>query len=115
MNLVVLLGNLTRDPELRHTNNNTAVVSFGMANNRRYKAGDDMKEETTFVEVECWGRQAELVNEYCKKGKQVLVNGRLKLDQWEKDGEKRSKLMVVANNITFLGGNGNNNNEETPF
>lgn len=102
LNNVVLVGNLTRDPECRHVGeNSTCVTKFGLAVNRKYSG----KEETTFVDVECWGKTAEVVAEYCSKGRQVAVVGRLKQDSWEdKDGNKRSKLFVVAEEVKFVGG-----------
>lgn len=104
INRVILAGNLTRDPQVRFLANEQAVANFGLAINRRFKGGDGaMKEETTFVDVEAWGRQAELVGQYLTKGRGCLVEGRLKLDSWEdKEGKKQSKLRVVAENVQFL-------------
>ena len=105
LNKVMLMGNLTRDVELRHTGSNTAVGNFGLAVNRRYKTKDgDQKEETTFVDCEAWGRTAEVMGQYLAKGRPVLIEGRLKLDEWEdkKDGSKRSKLRVVVENFQFV-------------
>jgi len=106
-NKVVLLGNLTRDPELGYLPSQTPVVDFGLATNRRYrtKEGED-REETLFVDVTAFGKQAETIHEYCQKGRQLLVEGRLKYDQWE-DKEtkaKRSKLSVIVENFQFIGG-----------
>jgi single-strand DNA-binding protein len=101
------MGNLTRDPELRYTQGGTAVVKIGMAVNRKYRnnSTQEMVEETTFVDVEGWGRQAETFNQYMSKGRPVFIEGRLRLDSWEgKDGQKRSKLMVVMENFQFIGG-----------
>ncbi|MCX8040701.1 MAG: single-stranded DNA-binding protein [Planctomycetota bacterium] len=106
INRVFLAGNLTRDPQVRFLANERAVAEFGLAINRRYKAPDgSIKEETTFVDIEVWGRQAELCSQYLTKGRSCFVEGRLKLDTWEdkKDGSKRSKLRVVADNVQFLG------------
>jgi single-strand DNA-binding protein len=105
INRVLLAGNLTRDPQCRFLANEQAVVNFGLAINRRWKGNDgQMKEETTFVDVEAWGRLAELVGQFLTKGKPCFVEGRLKLDAWEdKDGAKRSKLKVVADSVQFLG------------
>jgi len=106
LNKVFLMGNLTRDPELRYTPAGTAVAGFGLAINRRWRdrEGKD-KEEATFVEIETWGRQAETVSNYLSKGSPAFVEGRLRLDQWEsKTGERRSKLKVVAVRVQFLGG-----------
>ncbi|MCH6254932.1 single-stranded DNA-binding protein [Puniceicoccaceae bacterium K14] len=105
-NKVQLMGNLTRDPELRVTPKGTPVCAFGMAINRVFR--DDSggnREETTFVDVEAWGRQAEVISKYVTKGGPLFVEGRLKLDTWEsKEGEKRSKLKVVLENMQLLGG-----------
>jgi single-strand DNA-binding protein len=107
-NRVILLGNLTRDPELRYLTSGTAVSDVGLAvNDRRKNANGEWVEETTFVDVTVWGRQAETASEYLSKGSPVLVEGRLKLDSWESnDGQKRSKLKVVCERIQFLGGRG---------
>lgn len=104
-NRVVLVGNLTRDPELRYIPSGTAVSEIGLAVNDRVKKGDQWVDETTFVDVTLWARTAEVANEYLSKGSSVLIEGRLKLDTWEKDGQKRSKLRVVADKMQMLGGN----------
>tara|TARA_B100000686_G_C16642945_1_gene891187 strand:- start:133 stop:531 length:399 start_codon:yes stop_codon:yes gene_type:complete len=104
LNKVFLMGNLTRDPELRFTSNGSAVAGFGMAINRRYKQGDEWKEEVCFVDITVWGKQAENCAEYLSKGRPVFVEGYLKLNSWETDaGEKRNKLEVVALTVQFLG------------
>ena len=104
-NKVMLMGNLTRDPELRFTANGAAVASFGLAINRRYKQGDDWKEEVCFVDITVWGKQAENCAEYLSKGRAVFLEGYLKLNSWENEsGEKRNKHEVVANTVQFLGG-----------
>ena len=107
-NKVLLVGNLTRDPELKHTPSNQAVAQIGLAVNRQYNTKDgEKREETTFVDCEAWGRTAEVMSQYLSKGRPVLVEGRLKLDQWQdKDGNNRSKLKVVIENFQFLGGRG---------
>lgn len=107
-NKVMLMGNLTRDIELRHTSNNTAVGNFGLAVNRRYRTqSGENREETTFVDCEAWGRTAEVMSQYLTKGRPVFVEGRLKLDQWEgRDGSKQSKLRVVVENFQFIDGPG---------
>ena len=105
-NRVVLVGNLTRDIELRYIPSGTAVVEIGLAVNDRVKKGDQWVDETTFVDVTLWGRTAEVANQYLTKGSSVLIEGRLKLEQWEKDGQKRSKLKVVADKMQMLGGRG---------
>jgi len=105
-NKVILLGNLTRDPELRYLPSQTAVADFGLATNRRYrtKEGED-REETVFVELTAFGKQAETLHQFCRKGRQLMVEGRLKYDQWEdKDTKaKRSRLSVIVENFQFVG------------
>ena len=107
-NKVILAGNLTRDPQVRFLANERAVAEFGLAVNRKYRGGDgEMKEETTFVDIECWSRTAELVGQYLTKGRSCLIDGRLKLDSWEdRDGNKRNRLRVVADVVQFLDGRG---------
>lgn len=106
VNKVILAGSLTRDPQVRFFANKKAVADFGLAINRRYRGGDgEQKEETTFCDVECWGRTAELVGQYLTKGRNVYVEGSLKLDQWEdKDGNRRSKLKIAAQVVNFIDG-----------
>ncbi|OIO60091.1 MAG: single-stranded DNA-binding protein [Verrucomicrobia bacterium CG_4_10_14_3_um_filter_43_23] len=102
---VMLMGNLTRDPELRVTPNGTSVCKFGLAISRKYKAQDgSQKEEVTFVDVDAFGKQAEVVSKYFTKGKPIFVEGRLRFDQWENNGEKRSKLSIVLESFQFIGG-----------
>lgn len=103
-NRVILVGNLTRDPELRYIPSGSAVSEIGLAVNDRVKKGDQWVDETTFVDVTLWGRTAEVANEYLSKGSPILIEGRLKLDSWEKDGQKRSKLRVIAEKMQMLGG-----------
>ena len=106
-NRVILVGNLTRDPELRYIQSGMAVTDVGLAvNDRRKTATGEWVEEVTFVDVTVWGRQAETVSEYLTKGSPVLFEGRLKLDSWEKDGQKHSKLKVVCERMQMLGGRG---------
>jgi single-strand DNA-binding protein len=107
-NKVILMGNLTRDPELRVTPKGTAVCQIGVAVNSTYKDKEgNQKEEVTFVDVDVFGRQAEVIAKYMSKGRPILVEGRLKLDSWEsKEGEKRSKLKVVLENFQFVGSRG---------
>ena len=105
-NKVILVGNLTRDPELRYTPKGTAVAKIGMAVSRRWKSeSGELKEETTFVDVDVFGRTAENVSQYMRKGRPILIEGRLRLDQWDdkQTGQKRSKLGVVAEIVQFLG------------
>lgn len=106
LNKVLLIGRLTRDPEMRYTPSGTAVAEFGLAVNRTYTDGrGERKEETCFVEIVSWARQAEVMNEYLAKGRQVFIEGRLEFDSWETpEGQKRSKLRVVVDNFQFIGG-----------
>lgn len=106
-NRVVLIGNLTRDPELKYLASGTAVADVGLAiNDRRKTASGDYEDETTFVDVTLWARQAEIAQEYTHKGSAVLIEGRLKYDTWEKDGQRRSKLTVVGERMQMLDGKG---------
>ncbi len=106
-NRVILVGNLTRDPELRYIPSGTAVSEIGLAVNDRVKRDGQWTDETTFVDVTLWARTAEIANEYLSKGSSVLIEGRLKFDSWENsEGQKRSKLRVVADRMQMLGGRG---------
>ncbi len=101
------MGNLTRDPEVKYTPKGTAVGDIGIAVNDSYKAQDGtIKEVVTFINVEVWGRQAETCKQYLSKGRPVFIEGRLQLDQWEKDGVKQSRMKVKADRVQFLGGGG---------
>ena len=109
LNKVFLIGNLTRDPELRVTPKGTAICQFGLAVNRQFKdESGATRDETTFVDIEAWGKQGELVSKYLSKGSPAMVEGRLKLDQWEDktSGQKRSKLKIVLDNVQFLSSRG---------
>ncbi|MBI5763291.1 MAG: single-stranded DNA-binding protein [Planctomycetes bacterium] len=105
-NKVLLAGNLTRDPQLSHLPSNMAVVEFGMAINSKWRSHTgEMKEDTCFVELRAYGKQAETLNQYMTKGKALLVEGKLRYRSWDgKDGQKRSKLFVVVDTFQFLGG-----------
>jgi single-strand DNA-binding protein len=106
-NQVTLMGNLTRDPDLRQIPSGQSVCSFSLALNRSYKGSDgNWQEATDYVDVVAWGPLGERVAQYVTKGRPVLVSGRLQSRQWEQDGQKRNKLEVVANDVTFLGGRG---------
>lgn len=108
-NQVTIMGNLTRDPDLRQIPSGQSVCSFSLALNRSYKDKDgNWQEATDFVDVVAWAQLGERVAQYVTKGRPVLVSGRLQSRQWEQDGQKRSKLEVVANDVTFLGGRGDN-------
>src|SRR5882724_9114881 len=109
-NKVILAGNLTRDPEVRYTPKGTAIAKIGLAVNRTWKnEAGETKEEVTFVDVDSFGRQAEVIAQYFKKGRPILVEGRLKLDQWDdkQTGQKRSRLGVVLEGFSFLDSNRN--------
>ncbi len=106
LNKVMLMGNLTRDPEIRYTPKGTAVAEIGLAVNRQFTAENgEKREEVTFIDVTLWGRQAEVANEYLKKGRPVFIEGRLQLDTWDdkQTGQKRSKLKVVGEGMQLLG------------
>src|ERR1700678_1732744 len=106
LNKVMLIGNLTRDPEIKYTPKGTAIADIGLAVNRNYTTeSGEKREEVTFIDVTLWGRVAEIVGEYCKKGRPLFVEGRLQLDTWDdkQTGQKRSKLKVVGDNIQLLG------------
>ena len=102
-NKVMLMGNLTRDPELRFTGNGSAVASFGLAVNRKFKQGDEWVDDVCFVDITVWGKQGENCAEYLSKGRPAFIEGYLKFSTWESDGQKRNKLEVVANTVQFLG------------
>jgi len=108
-NKVLLMGNLTRDPELRVTPTGLNICKLGLAVNRQYSTREgEKREETTFVDIDVFGQQAEIINKYMSKGRPIFIEGRLRLDEWEdkNTGQKRSKLGVVCENFQFLGGRG---------
>ena len=102
-NKVMLMCNLTRDPELRFTANGSAVASFGLAVNRKFKHGDEWKDDVCFVDITVWGKQGENCDEYLSKGRPAFIEGYLKFSTWESEGQKKNKLEVVANTVQFLG------------
>ena len=110
------MGNLTRDPEIRYTPKGSAVSDLGLAINRKYKQGEQWKEEVTFVDVTVWAKQAELAAQYLAKGRTVFVEGRLEMDSWQdkNTGEKRNKLKVVAETLQFIGGKGDGQRQGRP-
>jgi len=106
-NKVIMLGNLTRDPELRYTPSGSAVCEFGIATNRTYTTSDGQeREDTCFVDVSIWGRRGEVVSEYFSKGRPILIEGRLNYDTWETPDGRQSKHTIVAYNFEFVGGRG---------
>lgn len=117
-NRVILLGNLTRDPEVKYTPSGSAVCELGMATNRTWfdKSTNSRKEEVTFVDVTLWGKNAEVAGEYLAKGRQCLIEGRLQLDSWDdkQSGQKRSKLRVVGETLQLLGGQKSGGQRESP-
>lgn len=108
LNRVLLIGRLTRDPETRSLPSGNSVVSFGLATNRTYMRKDsgEKVEETCFIDVEAWGRTGETIARWMSKGRQIFIEGRLKFDSWERDGQRRTKLSVVAENFQFIDGQG---------
>ena len=106
LNHVVLIGRLTRDAELKYTSSGQAVCKFAIAVNRRKKSGDQWEEEPNFFDIVVWGRQGESLNQYLVKGKMVAVDGELRQDRWQQDGQNRSKVEIVANTLQLLGGGG---------
>lgn len=116
LNRVMLMGNLTRDPEMRYLPSNMAVVSLGLAINRRWKNQQgEQQEETTFVDCEAFGRSAEVINQYLRKGRPLFIEGRLKLDQWQdKEGNNRSRMKVVIESFQFVDSRGSGGDDEGP-
>ena len=114
-NKVILIGNLTKDPELRYTPQGTPVASFSLAINYSYKHGDEWKKETTFVDIVVFGKQAESCSQYLNKGSSALVEGRLQERRWESDGQQRRKFEVVAQSVKFLSRKGGGSAEGADF
>lgn len=114
LNQVTLMGNLTRDPELRQTPTGQNVTSFSLALNRSYKDGSgEWQEATDYIDIVCWGPLAERVAQYLSKGRRCLVQGRLQSRSWEQDGNKRSKVEVLANDVTFLDSRGGGDSDNS--
>jgi single-strand DNA-binding protein len=116
-NKVILVGNLTRDPELRYTPKGTAIAKIGLAVNRSWRSeSGEQREEVTFVDVDIFGRTAENVGQYMRKGRPILIEGRLRLDSWDdkNTGQKRSRLGVVAETVQFLGGGRDGGDDQAP-
>ena len=105
-NRVVLVGNLTRDVELRFTPSGTAVTDISIAVNERVKRNEQWTDEVNYFDITLWGRTAEVAGEYLSKGSSILIEGRLKLDRWEQDGQKRSKIKIIGEKMQMLGGKG---------
>jgi single-strand DNA-binding protein len=115
INQVILMGNLTRDPELRTTPSGQNVCSFSIAVNRSWQGSDGSQQDAVdYFDVTAWGKLGELVNQYLSKGRKCLVQGRLSQRSWEQDGQKRSKVEVVANDVTFLDGGGAGSSDSAP-
>lgn len=115
-NRVIVAGNVTRDIELKYTNNQTAVAEIGLAvNDKRKNANGEWVDEVTWLDITVWGKTAETASQYLSKGSNVLFEGRLKMDSWEKDGKKNYKLRIVAESMQFLGGkkDGTSQNQST--
>lgn len=108
LNKVMIIGNLTRDPEVRYTPKGQAVVDLGIAVNRRYRVENETREEVTYLDVTFWGKQAEVLGQYMKKGRPIFVEGRLHMDTWEdkQSGQKRSRLRITGEEFQFLGSGG---------
>jgi single-strand DNA-binding protein len=116
-NKVILMGNLTRDPQMKYLPSQTPVAEFGLATNRRFKTqSGEEKEEVTFVDCAAFGKQAEVINRWCRKGKQLFIEGRLKFDTWDdkNGGGKRSKLSVIVENFQFVGSREQSDGETSP-
>jgi single-strand DNA-binding protein len=112
VNHVILLGRLTRDAELKYTAGGQAVCKFSIAVNRRKKSGDQWEDEANFFDIVIWGKQGETLNQYLKKGKMVAVDGELRQDRWQQDGQNRSKVEIVASFLQLLGGGGQGNSQD---
>ena len=110
INIVVLVGRLTRESDLKYTNSGFAVCKFSLAVNRRKRTGDKWEDEVSFIDVVLWGKSAEALHPYLDKGRQVSIAGELRQSRWEQNGQSRSKIEVVANTVELLGGQGNSYN-----
>ena len=113
-NVIVVTGRLTRDAELKYTNSGTGLCAFSLATNRRAKKGDEWVDEASFFDVTWFGKLAEKLSQYMGKGKQVCVTGSLKQERWSKDGENRSKVAIVADNVQLLGGKSDGGGSSSP-
>ncbi len=116
LNRVIMIGRLVRDPELRSTQTGTSVASFSIASNRVYMAGTEKKEQTSFFNCVAWGKLGELISQYCKRGKQICVEGRLQQRSWaDKDGVKHSTVEIITENIQFLSPRDSSSSGDTPM
>lgn len=113
INSVILVGRLTRDAELKYTSSGTPVCKFSLAVNRRKRSGEQWSDEANFFDVVLWGRFGETMNQYLQKGKQVCVEGELRQNRWEQDGQSRSKVEIIANNMQLLGSTGGSSGGQT--
>lgn len=104
INRVVLIGRLTRDAELKFTNSGVPVTKFSVAVNRSRKSGDQWEEEVSYIDIVLWGKLGESLNKYLQKGKQVAIEGEIRQNRWEQDGQTRSKIEIYASNVQLLGG-----------
>lgn len=111
MSIAILIGRLTRDAELKYTNSGQAICHFSVATSTRKKKGDQWVDEASFWDVDLWGRQGESLNQYLTKGKQVGIEGTMRQDRWEQDGQPRMKVVINANSVQLLGGGQNNNSQ----
>jgi len=110
INNLTIIGNMVKDAELKYTNSGTAITKLTIAVNRSVKKGDNWEDEASFFEVSLWGKRGESLNQYLLKGTKIAVNGSLKQETWEQDGNKRSKVIIMADNIQLLGGKKDNSN-----
>ncbi len=112
-NKIIIMGNLTRDPELQYTQSQTAAVEFGVATTHKYTSNGQQHEETCFIDCRMFGKRAEVIQKYFSKGKPIMIEGRLKLDAWNaQDGTRRSKHRIMVENFTFVGGGNNQGGQQ---
>lgn len=114
-NKVIMMGHITRDPQMKYLPSQTALTEFGIAMNRKFKGGNgELREEVCFVDCAAFGKTGEIINQYCHKGNAIFIDGRLKFDSWDdKNGGKRSKLSVIVDNVQFLGGKPDGEKQQT--
>jgi len=115
LNRIMLIGRLTKDPELRYTQNGAAVASFSIANNRTYNVNGEKREDVSFFNVSAWGKHGEMIVQYCKKGQRIAIEGRLQQRSWDnQEGKKQYSIEIVADNTQFLSAKGENNGGDAP-